>query len=92
MEGEYYNNPSFPYAEDLKRDNEENEKGKNVNDFISKNVIIYASFNNSMKWRDKIFEGKILEIDNNHLVLLDFENNNLFIPKRYINFIQIKNR
>lgn len=98
MEGSYYNNPTFPYALDSDSDDEKNENEKvtefnenrySLNDFKEKKVVIYASFNNSMVWRDKVFEGVIKDIQN-HYILLSDEKNLLIIPINFINFIEIK--
>ena len=95
MEGTYYNNPAFPFAEDPNNQEkteivESVENRFSLNDFKDKKVAIYASFNNSMIWRDKKFEGIIKDIKNHYLLLLSNENLYLIVPLNYINFIELK--
>ena len=96
MEGTYFNNPTFPYAENMENnseminDDDLANNRENVNRLLNKDVKIYATFGNSMIWRDKIFEGKIKNFENHYIILLCGDDTHLLIPMNCINFIELK--
>lgn len=54
---------------------------------IGKIISIYTSFPDSIEYRDKIFNGTIENIGNDHILIKDKNNISTLIPSIYINFI-----
>ena len=76
------------------------EKNTNINQFpytsallkskIGNNAIIYASFPDSIEWRDKIFNGKIITVGEDYTLIRDTSNIEHLVINIYINYIEFK--
>lgn len=55
-------------------------------------VKAYASFPDSMVWRDKIFEGIIEQAGRDHLVMSDESGKWYLIPMIYLNYIEFEDK
>ena len=73
------NNANMQYKENLLKAN------------IGKNVSIYTSFPDSIEYRDKIFNGTIENIGNDHILIKDKNNTLILLQSIYINFIVFEN-
>lgn len=51
-----------------------------------KNVKIYLSYPDSLEWRDRVFEGKILASGRDYLLLRDNNNKKILLWLVYINY------
>lgn len=58
---------------------------------IGRKVQIYASFPDSIEWRDIIFKGTLEETGIDHILILDEENTPIILQSLYINFIKFEN-
>ena len=81
MNGKYYNNPTFPDAEEEETIEEEKTEIK------KKTTIIYASFPSENE-KDKVFKGTIKHSSNDLIKLLTSDNRVIIIPCKYINYIE----
>ena len=81
MNGKYYNNPTFPEAEEEKGAEEVNTNNKRV-------CKVFASFP-SETWKDKMFEGIIKDNTNDLIKILTNDNRTVIIPCSYIDYIEI---
>lgn len=55
-----------------------------------KKAIIYCSYPDSNEWRDKIFEGTIVQSGKEYLLLKNINNQLNLIWNIYINYIEFK--
>ena len=101
MNGSYYPSPVF--INDLQRDTKEpiiNTTPFTIEESYIENILrnnkgkkvkVHASFSDSVSWRDRIFEGIIMNAGRDNLVLFDEENNKHYlILMIYIDFFEFE--
>ena len=49
---------------------------------------IFMSFPDSIEWRDKIFEGKIISVGNDYVLIKDNKGIDSLLTNIYINYIE----
>ena len=98
MNGTYYQTPVF--INDIERETKTYNKNYNMEQSyienilrnnIGKKVRVHASFSDSVSWRDRVFEGIIMNAGRDNLVLYDEENNKHYlILMIYIDFFEFE--
>ena len=103
MNGSYYQTPVF--INDIERDSSSPEKSINTIPFTmeesyienilrnnkGKKVKAHASFTDSVLWKDRVFEGIILNAGRDNLVLYnEEENKHYLILMIYIDFFEFE--
>ena len=53
-----------------------------------KNAKVYASFPDSLSWRDKIYTGIIEQAGRDHVILSSEDNRWYLIPMIYVNYVE----
>ncbi len=107
MNGNFYQNPTFPGNNNPKGnyDLNENVEGSVILDMEQsyieniirlnkgKKVKAYVSFPDSNTWKDKIFEGVIEESGRDHLIISNTKNGEWYlILMVYLNYIEFDER
>lgn len=63
---------------------------KQVDQNISKTVRVYATFTDSSKWHDKIFEGVLISSESDSLIIQDTSKKIYYvISKVYVNYLEL---
>ncbi len=95
MDGNYYQNPTFPSLND-KKDNFSFEEGYQAGQLADipmqqsyienilrhnkgKKVKAYVSFPDAKDWKDKVFEGTIEQAGRDHLIIRDYQNGHWYL-------------
>jgi len=82
MNGKYYNNPTFP---DANENAFEEEVEKKETDY--RHCQIYVTFPESNLWHDVVFEGRIIKEENNLLTVKKVDST-ILLPTKYINYVE----
>lgn len=96
MNGTYFKNSDFP--NNLNSQNSyQDEQHYNPHHIFKKNtgkkVKIYATFEESNEWRDRMLSGIIEELSDYYLVISDPVSGNWYlIPTRYINYVEFEEK
>ena len=92
MNGNFYQNPTFPNIENdvMSEITEETcvTKIDNPIELENKKVKIYVSFSNNSPWQNKIYECTILINQNEFLIIKDINNIKYLIKKSNIDYIE----
>jgi len=74
-------------------DNDESTKVYPFEGMEEREITIYATFPDSVKWHDKVFKGYLLSRSNDALIIFDKETKTyVTIVSVYVNYVETKNR
>lgn len=91
MNGTYFKNTDFPSNLNNNITGDDNSILFKKN--TGKKVKIYATYPESIEWKDKLFSGVIEGIDNNFLIISDPSLGNWYlIPMDKINYIEFEEK
>lgn len=97
MNNNYYQQP-LNYEPNYKASNLNRENNTNTTQYayiyaflkskVGSNAKIFMSFPDSIEWRDKIFEGKIISVGNDYVLIKDNKGIDSLLTNIYINYIE----
>ena len=104
MNGNLYQNPTFPGADDNYSEVISDKllditdvKSSQSNTFslsnlIGKKIKIYVSYPNDSSWNNKVYSGTLFQLDNDYIIIKDIKDNLYTIIKnKYIDFAEFEN-
>lgn len=104
MNGNFYQNPTFPGAEELMippGNISYNETMPMEQSYIEnilrlnkgKKVKAYVSYPDSVEWKDKIYDGIIEEAGRDHLIISDPKTGKWFMIRMiYLNYVEFEEK
>ena len=94
----YYQNPTFPTANENKINEEKADSNFEkinlslidiINKYKDNSIKIYATYSDNTTWKNKIFEGKIEYVNNNYIILKDLANIVYVLKTESIDYLEI---